>query len=474
MSNHITPDYNQQFLFPPCIEDFIPNDDPVRFLREFVDSIDLKKEGFVESEDNIGRPSYSCNLLLKILLYGSYEGIKSFRKIERLCKRDVGMMWISGMNYPDHNSIWRFFRNNRNAIKSIYKQSVRVAIKNNLVGMVLQVMDGTKIRADVNNRKRISQKKLEYLLDNLDQISEGVIREMEEENPTESEESGAEKLDDELQNRKMLQEKIKSDLEELKAKGIKDKYPSDLDARTMMMKDGSYQAAYNCQVNVDSKKGIIVGTLVGQNSSDYPYLVEVLEETSENTDKKTAELTIADKGYFSGDNLHKAEEKRYNVLVNIPQSGSNHFINKENPFHKNNFKYEEERDIYICPNDKELTFRGYQRKRNKKKKYVGKVYKCSDYGKCQFAKECTRNKNARQITVNVYDEIIRRKKKELEDPIKIGLLKRRKEIVERIFGYIKRVFGYTRATFRGLENMNAQWYLICAIINLRKIQQSLA
>jgi transposase len=471
MSNHITPEYNQQFLFPPCLEDFIAKDDPVKFLREFVDSIDLKKEGFIESEDNIGRPSYSCNLLLKILLYGSYEGIKSFRKIERLCKRDVGMMWISGMNYPDHNSIWRFFKNNRNAIKSVYKQSVRIAIKNNLVGMILQVIDGTKIRADVNSKKKISQKRLEYLLDNLDEISEEIIEGMEEENPTESEESVAERLDEDLQNRKKLREKIKSDLEELKSKGIKGKYPSDIDARTMMMKDGSYQAAYNCQVNVDSKKGIIVGAVVGQNSSDYPYLVEVLEETSENTDMETVELTIADKGYFSGDNLQKAEDKGYNVLVNIPQSGSNHFINKENLFHKNNFKYEKEKDIYICPNDKELTFRGYQRKR--KKKYVGKVYKCSDYGGCQFAKECNRNKNARQITINVFDEIISRKKKELEDPIKIELIRRRKEIVERVFGYIKRVFNYTRTTFRGLENMRAQWYLICTIINLRKIQQAL-
>ena len=94
-------------------------------------------------------------------------------------------------------------------------------------------------------------------------------------------------------------------------------------------------------------------------------------------------------------------------------------------------------------------------------------------GNDDLPKKCTGNKNARQITVNFYDKIIRKKKKELEDPIKIELLKRRKEIVERIFGYIKRVFNYTRTTFRGLENMSAQWYLICTIINLRKIQQSL-
>jgi transposase len=101
-----------------------------------VDSLDLGDMGFKVRTSSDGRPSYAVSLLLKVWLYGTFEHIGSSRTLERRCKRDLGLLWLTGMHYPDHNTLWRFFRDNREAIKTLFKQSVAVALKNDMIGMV--------------------------------------------------------------------------------------------------------------------------------------------------------------------------------------------------------------------------------------------------------------------------------------------------------------------------------------------------
>jgi transposase len=150
MSYHIDADYTKVFMFPPSLEDFVLPDDPVRFIRTFVESLDLKSLGFKVHDVVDGRPGFASSLLLKIWLFGSFERIHSSRALERQCKRDIALMWLAGMNYPDHNTLWRFFSDNKSAIKNLFKQSVHVALKNKLVGMVYHAIDGTKIGANAS------------------------------------------------------------------------------------------------------------------------------------------------------------------------------------------------------------------------------------------------------------------------------------------------------------------------------------
>jgi len=160
MSNEIKADYVQEFILPPSIEDWVPEDHPVRFIREFVDSMDLEAMGFRERESEEGRPNYSNDMLLKIWLYGYFERIYSTRGLEKACKIQIPLIWLTGMHYPDHNTLWRFFRNNRKVIKKVFAHSVRVALKGDLVGLVLQAVDGTKIVADASWRRSLHLKNL--------------------------------------------------------------------------------------------------------------------------------------------------------------------------------------------------------------------------------------------------------------------------------------------------------------------------
>jgi transposase len=154
MAKPIAPDYGQQFLFPPALEDWVAVDHPVRFLREFVDQLDLSRMGFVMPAGMEGRPPYAPSLLLKIWLYGYMHRIRSTRKLEVACGEQMSLVWLTGMIRPDHNSLWRFWRDNKKALREVFKRSAQLATETGLVGLVLQALDGTKIQAAARlNRK---------------------------------------------------------------------------------------------------------------------------------------------------------------------------------------------------------------------------------------------------------------------------------------------------------------------------------
>jgi transposase len=106
MAQPIAPDYAQQFLFPPALEDWVPADHPAHFLREFVDQLDLPALGFVIPSGAEGRAPYATSLLLKIWLYGYFHRLRSRRKLEAACREQLALLWLTGLISPDHNSLF--------------------------------------------------------------------------------------------------------------------------------------------------------------------------------------------------------------------------------------------------------------------------------------------------------------------------------------------------------------------------------
>src|SRR5947207_6695572 len=168
MAQPIAPDYGQQFLFPPALEDWVAKDHPVRFIREFVDQQDLAKLGFAMPISMEGRPPYAPGLLLKIWLYGYHHRVRSTRKLEGACRDQLPLLWLSGMLAPDHNSLWRFWRDNKGALRQLFRQSVQLALHAGVVGLVLQAVDGTKSQAAASSHSGWNKEQMQKLLASLE------------------------------------------------------------------------------------------------------------------------------------------------------------------------------------------------------------------------------------------------------------------------------------------------------------------
>lgn len=140
---------NQLLLIPPSWDSFIDNNHPVRVVNRIVDQIDLSP--LIATYEGGGTSSYHPKMLLKVLVYGYLRNTYSSRKIETALKENIHYMWLSGMQFPDHNTI-NDFRSKRleGQFKSIFTQVVLLLVEEGFVDIKDIYTDGTKLEANAN------------------------------------------------------------------------------------------------------------------------------------------------------------------------------------------------------------------------------------------------------------------------------------------------------------------------------------
>lgn len=458
MSHEIRANYGQTMMFPPCLEDWIAADHPARWIRTFVDELDLGVLGFkVREPGDDGRPNYAADLLLKVWLYGYLERIRSSRRLEKACRQHMALLWLTGMNYPDHNSLWRFWRDNREALKGLFLQTVKLAVRTGLVDMAVHAVDGTKITSRGSTHTVWNRKRLEKL----EQELEGRIAEaMKEIEQAEASETGEYRLPEELSNDVKLREKIREQLAELQKEGREHMTPSEPDARMMKNHEGT-RMSYNAQAVADGKAGIIVAPDVTTEANDKLQLSGMLDLVQENLGR-VAEETTADSGYFSGEQLAEAERKKRGVLVNL--EGVSPSEEQQGPYHTSRFEHDTERDCLICPRGGVLVYEGTVTQSDRR--YGARRYRCASFKSCPVRWECSKEKRGRSVKLSPYAGAIERQHAKQKDPAKAKLLKKRMGIVEPVFSRIKHQLDFRRWTMGGLENVRAQWFFVCSLANL--------
>jgi len=456
MSHEIRANYNQNWLLPPSLEDLLPLDHPARFIREFVDALDLRQLGFKMRKGDEGRPNYAPDLLLKVWLYGYLERVRSSRRLEKSCRQDMALMWLTGMNYPDHNSLWRFWSDNRKPLKEVFRQTIRVAAKAELIGMALHAIDGTKLTARASTDKMWGRKLLAKKLARLDKSILEMVSEVERE---ETREGGEYRLPEELANKQKLREVIRARLTELEQEGREHMHPGERDAKMMKNHEGT-RLGYNSQVVVDGKSGLIVAAEVSNEENDKQQLVPMLERVQEELGQVASE-TVADSGYWSGDQLAKAESGHFPVIVSLDEAEARKQI--RGPYNISHFSYDKEKDCYICPRGQELR---YQRTREATE---GRVYRCHSYKTCPVRWECSRDQAGRSVEQNPYWQAVQRQEEKHRDEAKKKLLQLRMKTAEPVFAVVKDFLGFRRYTFGGLDKVGAQWWFVCTLVNLLRI-----
>ena len=458
MSRAIHPNRQQMFLLPPSLDDWVPAGHPVRFVRDLIDSIDLASLGIHEKPGDEGRPHYAPQMLLGVWVYGYMERIRSSRQLERACVRDIAFRWLTGNHQPDHNTLWRFFKAHKLAIRELFKRVVRVASDAGLVGFVLHAVDGTKIAAASSMDTAHHRKALEGALRKLDTVIATHLSETEAE---ERRGEGTYDLPAELQDPEKRKAAIREALARLDEAKTNHLHPAEPEARVMKGRGGKV-LGYNAQAVADRDSDLIVATDVVNAASDNAQLVPMLDETQKTTGR-VAETTVADAGYDSGKQFEEAERRKLPVVVATATAERG-----TDEFHKSKFQYDAERDVYICPRGEVLPFQRIDKASENDKKYDRRVYRCHNR-ECPVRSQCTSDKKGRAIKQSPYDEAYARQLERNAKPQSRMLLSKRKAIIEHHFAIAKSIDGFRRFTMRGLEAAKAQWALVCAAINLRKL-----
>lgn len=463
MSRELRADYTTRFLFPPALEDWVRPDDPARFIRAFVDSLDLAQiagpEWAEATADTNGRPHYSFDLLLKVWLYGYLYNIRSSRKLERACRQMMPLVWLTGMYEPDHNTLWRFWHRYRGVLKKVFVQSVRVALEANLVGMVLQAVDGTKIISAASRTTAWHRADLKKILAAVDER----IQKIEQEIAAAQEESAEvdDRLPKKLQDERQLRATVKEALQTLDEADREHMHPHDRDAR--MMKSGTndrIEFAYNAQAVCDATHGIIVAAAVVEDENDQQQLGPMLEQVRQNTGE-VAEETLADRGYDTAESLARAEE--LDAAVTVAQRVN---VDKVGPYHVARFTYDEQAQTLHCPTGQQL--RKVGQARHHQKPHPLTRYRCQVWASCPVGKLCSENR-PRVVELGPHYGAVQRQREKMAHPDAKKRLRRRSEIIERVFGQIKGNDGFRRWSFRGKEKVASQWAMICTAINLRQL-----
>lgn len=458
MAQPIAPDYGQQFLFPPALEDWVPADHPARFLREFVEQLDLPALGFVMPSGAEGRPPYAPSLLLKIWLHGYFHRIRATRQLEAACREHLSLLWLTGLIAPDHNSLWRFWRDNKKALRAVFKQSVQLALHTGCVGLALQALDGTKIQAAASSASGWNKEHMEKLLSALDAALDETELKIVAENAELN--APAPRLPAGLAQRHALREQIQNGLAQLAADGRAHYHPVEPEARRMKLRDQN-RSAYNAQAVADAQEGILVACDTTRHENDGGQLAPMIEQARENLGVVAPDmLTVADTGYGAGADVAAVAEKQMNVLV-TPAEGT---PARDNPYAAQHFLYDASAHTLTCPRGETLDYEGSTVKKGMR----AQRFRCHCRD-CPVRGQCTRDPKGRQIEVWPHTPAVQAMRARLRPPSQQALLSRRQEIIEPRFAQIKQHEGFGRWTVWGLEAVRTQWSLLCTTLNLRVI-----
>src|ERR1041385_7466153 len=177
-------DRKQRQLLPECIEDYVGEDNLVRLIDAFVDSLNLQAAKFIfpkKNSQNRGRPAYQPSDLLKLYLYGYFYQIRSSRRLEAECCRNLEVIWLLGKLAPDFKTIADFRKDNAEAFKAVLRQFNKLCQQLELFGGELIAIDGSKIKGQNAPDQNWSLTKLEKRSAKLERRLEEYLRALEQE-----------------------------------------------------------------------------------------------------------------------------------------------------------------------------------------------------------------------------------------------------------------------------------------------------
>lgn len=462
---------NQQLLFPPSIDDYVDEDNSVRAIDSYVELLDLTKLQFSNSRKSNrtdGQKAYRPQLLLKIYIYGYLNKIRSSRMLERECKRNIELIWLTQNLVPSYHTIADFRKNNPKALKQVFKEFVLLCKSIDLIGSGLKAVDGAFFRANTSKNTLIMKTTLTKDLTKIEKEIEEYLTSLEYSDKEKQPSDIINKLPKDLRKLKHQQEELSKSLQLLEEMGKTQHNTTDQDA-TLMRKPAHNLMAYNAQIVVDEKYKFIVATDVSSRGNDAGELHKMALETKENLelDKDDSLDIVADTGYYSSKEFKKCDEDNINAIV--PEANKRKAQEDKGKFTRDKFIYDAQNDCYTCPNNQLLTKRTAPQLKNDKVNfiYAGASAICKA---CPLKDKCLPAKTSyKQIFRWEHEHITEEHAKRMQTDEAKAIIKKRGSIVEHPFGTIKRSLGWDHFLVRGREKVSGENALIMFSYNFKRL-----
>ena len=445
MGNFINADRDTDYLFPPSMQDWLPENHLARFVVEVVDQLDLSE--LTRQYAGRGSQAHHPAVLLGLLIYGYATGVFSSRKIERATHDSIAFRYLAANTHPDHDTIAAFRRRFLPQFEALFVQVLLLAREMKLLKLGRIALDGTKVKANASKHKALSYahaKKIEAQLkvevtaliaqaeaadqspvvEGMDVPAEIARRETRLEALAEAkrkiEARAQERFEREQAEYQQKQAKRQAQRDTgKKPRGREPKTPlpgprdkdqvnlTDEESRIMPVSGGGFEQCYNAQASVDTDTMLVVSTHVTQATNDKQQIEPSLTKLSTLPEElgKVTDL-LADTGYFSSDNVKACAEENIQPLLAVARDHH----------HPSVFD--------------------------------------------RFAPDAPAPKTDDQVTLM---------KHQLTTQSGRALYALRKQTVEPVFGIIKHVMGLRQFSMRGLDKVAGEWTLATLAWNVKRM-----
>lgn len=456
-------DRNQSLMFPELVDDYIKNDNPVRFIEAYVDSLDLAKLGFTHATTkDTGREPYNPGDLLKLYIYGYLNKTRSSRQLETATYRNIELFWLLRKLHPDFKTIADFRKDNTKAIKQVCREFTLLCKKLDLFGGELIAIDGSKFSAVNHNGRAYTQNKIALILKEINEKIDAYLKGLDQQDQVETKIHGlsAEQLQEKIANLKTHRAEVEKIQAQLEASGQSQITLTDADSRLMHSSSKGTDVSYNAQIATDSKHKLIVVHEVTNDCDDSQQLANIAIQAKEILGVESLDAT-ADKGYYNEEPIKACDDQNINCYVPKPERSQN---KKRGLYTKQDFQYDAANDRYICPAKQELPFRRESTDHGK----VIKVYEGVACRGCVLRAQCTQCQTGnRRLWRWVHEDVIEAMQQRMrQHPDKAKL---RKALVEHPFGTIKHWMNQGHFLLRGLEKVGAEVSLSVLAYNMKRV-----
>lgn len=417
----------QVTMFPVTLEELIPQDHECRVIEAFVGKLDMVGLGFVRAEPaETGRPGYDPRDLLKLYLYGYLHQVRSSRRLESECRRNVEVMWLLGRLIPDYKSIAEFRRMHSQALTETGAELVRLARSVGLVRGEMVAVDGSKFQA-VSSAKSVRER-------------DAIKRYLEQLEAADA------------------QEEVVIDASAVQAALEKLNSHPEPEARFMRMGNG-HAPAYNVQTAVDAEHALIVAQQVSDEATDNRSLLPMAEAAKGAVGNPDALNVVADAGFSNGEQAEFCETQ--GILPHVPANRSINCHGDGTLFDRSQFQYDEKTDTFLCPAQQTLT----RKQALTKKKSVLYAAEPEVCGRCPLKPRCTTT-SRRHVQRHLHEGALQR----MQQRATREIMKLRRSIVEHPFAALKyHIFGHPRFLLRGLHGAQTEISLATTVYNLKRM-----